>query len=116
MKIIKTKWFPFGNYKAINLFGVIFCKMDLNDTDLNHEAIHTAQMKEMLYIFFYIWYAIEYIIIYMTNKGKSQHEHYREVSFEEEAHEYESNLAYLNYRKHYSWLKYLGVRSNDRIS
>ena len=52
----------------------------------------------------------------MTNKGKSQHEHYREVSFEEEAHEYESNLAYLNYRKHYSWLKYLGVRSNDRIS
>lgn len=116
MKIIKTKWFPFGNYKAINLFGIVFYKMDLTDTELNHEAIHTAQMKEMLYIFFYIWYAIEYIIIYRTNKNKSQHEHYREVSFEEEAHEYESNLAYLRYRKHFSWIKYLGVHSNDRIS
>ena len=63
MKIVKTKWFPFGGYKAINLFGILFTKSDLSETEINHEAIHTAQMKEMLYIFFYIWYAIEYIII-----------------------------------------------------
>ena len=42
MKIIKTKWFPFRGYKAINLFGILFTKGDLSDTEINHEAIHTA--------------------------------------------------------------------------
>ena len=88
MKIVKTKWFPFGGYKAINLFGILFTKSDLSETEINHEAIHTAQMKE-------------------------QHDHYHEVSFEEEANYYESNLAYLRWRKHYEWFKYIGLHSNE---
>lgn len=113
MKIIKTKWFPFKGYKAINLFGIIFTKGKLSEIEINHEAIHTAQMKEMLYIFFYLWYAIEYIIICFANLSKSQHDHYREVSFEEEANYYENNLAYLRWRKHYEWFKYIGLHSNE---
>ena len=42
MKIIKTKWFPFGSYKALNFFGILFTKGDLNKTQINHESIHTA--------------------------------------------------------------------------
>lgn len=113
MKIVKTKWFPFREYKAINLFGILFTKSDLSETEINHEAIHTAQMKEMLYIFFYLWYGIEYLIIWVANLFKSQHDHYHEVSFEEEAYYYDTNLAYLNQRKHYTWFKYIGLHSNE---
>ena len=41
MLIIKNKWFPFGGYKAINLFGIIFTKSDLDSETINHEKIHT---------------------------------------------------------------------------
>lgn len=63
----------------------------------------------MLYIFFYLWYAVEYVIIWFANLSKSYHE----VSFEEEANYYESNLAYLRWRKHYEWFKYIGLHSNE---
>lgn len=113
MKIIKNKWFPFGNYKAINLFGVVFTKENLTDVEINHEQIHTVQMKEMLYIFFYIWYLIEYIIILFNNPYKDQNKQYHEISFEEEAHNYQNNLAYLRQRKHFAWIKYLRTDSNE---
>lgn len=106
MKIVKTEWFPFGRYKAINLFGILFTKSDLSETDINHEKIHTAQMKEMLYIFFYLWYAIEYIIIWFKHNGWNQHKRYRQVRFEQEAYDYQNNQAYLIFRKHYVWTKY----------
>ena len=71
MKIIHNNWFPFGRYKAINLFGILFSKEVLTEEELNHETIHTAQMKEMLYIFFYLWYVIEYIVIWFKHSSWS---------------------------------------------
>lgn len=112
MKIIYNKYIPFGNYKAINLFGLIFAKSKLDDESINHEKIHTAQMKEMLYIFFYLWYTIEYLIIFICRFKDSQHNKYRDISLEEEAHNNDKNLDYLNTRKHYTWWKYIKVRSN----
>lgn len=64
MIIIRTRHFPFGSYTTINLFGILFTKnKKLSKHTINHERIHTKQMKEMLYIFFYLWYGLEYIII-----------------------------------------------------
>lgn len=40
--IIKNNIIPFKGYKAINLFGIIFTRKDLNEIDINHEKIHTA--------------------------------------------------------------------------
>ena len=37
MRVIKTKHFPFGGYKAINLFGIVFTKGELSNRELNHE-------------------------------------------------------------------------------
>lgn len=52
MKIIHTKHFPFGRYSTINLFGVLFTKRDnLSKTTINHESIHTEQIKEMFYTY-----------------------------------------------------------------
>lgn len=102
MKIIKNKIIPFPGYKAINLFGFVFTKGDLTDIEKNHEAIHTAQMKEMLYLPFYVWYLGEYIVR-LFGKGNA----YRNISFEREAYNNQQNLDYLKSRKHFSWFNYL---------
>ena len=104
MKIIENKIIPFPGYKAINLFGILFVRegAKISEQDLNHESIHTVQMKEMLYIFFYIWYIVEWVIR-LFKKGNA----YRNISFEQEAYNNEDNLEYLNNRKYYEWFKYL---------
>ena len=64
MKVIYNKIIPFKQFKCINLFGLLFVRKGcfMSEKDFNHEAIHTAQMKEMLYVFFYIWYFVEWLI------------------------------------------------------
>lgn len=110
-KVIVNKLIPFGAYTTINLFGILFTKYKiLNKYTINHEAIHTAQMKEMGYIFFYLWYGIEYLLIRLFHK--KQGDAYHDVSFEEEAHNNDENLNYLDNRKHFSSFKYVKVKSN----
>ena len=41
-----------------------------------------------------------------------QHDAYKDVSFEEEAHINDDNLNYISKRKHYTWTKYLGINSS----
>ena len=112
MILVKNKWFPFGNYKAINICGIVFYKGDnLSDKTINHEKIHTKQMIELLFIFFYLWYGIEYLIIRLFHK--KQNDVYHDVSFEEEAHNNDDNLNYIDTRKHYAWFKYIKIKSNN---
>ena len=107
MKIIKTNNFPFGRYTTINICGIIFTKRDkLNNTTITHEAIHSKQIFELLIIFFYLWYVIEFIIRYISN-GLKWHEAYRAICFEKEAYVNQDNLMYINKRKRYSFLNYL---------
>ena len=58
--LVHNDLIPFKGFKAINLFGILFARngSTISDVDLTHESIHTKQMKEMLYIPFYIWYTI----------------------------------------------------------
>lgn len=103
--IIHNNILPFGKFKAINLFGVILYKGDYPKKDqLNHENIHTAQMKEMLYIFFYLWYGIEWLIRLFKY---SPLEAYKHIGFEKEANKYRYRMTYLKERKHYKWLKFI---------
>lgn len=135
MKIIKNNWFPFGNYKAFNFLGILLTKSDLSDKDINHEKIHCAQMVDCFYVFFilmlliisvfnisfwwiflsifgfYIWYGIEYFIIRVFKIIDKQNMVYHEVSLEEEAYNYDDNLAYLSFRPHFAWVKYLNIDS-----
>ena len=85
MKIIYNKVLPIKGYKIINLFGVLFVRVNPDGTrpsileeDINHEAIHTAQMKELLYVTFYIWYFIEWLVRLVLNLKSA----YRSISFE----------------------------------
>lgn len=112
--IIPNKVLPFGRYTTINLFGVLFTKVKnglLTNRTVNHELIHTAQMRELGYIGYYLWYGIEYLIIRLFHK--KQGNAYHDVSFEEEAYANEKDMTYLQNRKHYAWFKYLKIKSND---
>lgn len=111
MKIKYSKLIPFKGFYAINLFGTYFIRNEYKDkkvpkSTLNHEAIHTAQMKEMGYIFFYIWYFIEWLIRILINGRYA----YYYLPFEREAIDNENKYKYLNTRKPYSWLKYYGKK------
>ena len=104
MRVIRNKIIPFPEYKAINLFGVLFVRGDANvdEKTIRHESIHTAQMQEMLYIFFYLWYVVEWVVrLFM--KGNA----YRRISFEREAYENEGDLDYLSDRTWFAWIEYL---------
>lgn len=107
MKIIYNNIIPFKGFKAINLFSVLFVRKDMNmtDTDIRHESIHTAQQREMLFVFFYLWYVIEWLIRLCLYRHA--HKAYRNISFEREAYDMQRDLLYLDDRKHYAWVKYL---------
>jgi hypothetical protein len=68
-------------------------KMIIGAETLNEERIHTAQMREWLYIGFYIAYLMEWIVTGFR---------YESISFEREAKENAHNLNYLNSRKRYA--------------
>ena len=103
MKIIINKILPPKGFLAINLFGILFSRDKLNVYDINHEEIHTAQMKELFYIGFYLWYVIEYLIrlIMYWNTNWA----YRNISFEKEAYRHMYDLHYLDKRKHFAQLR-----------
>nr|DAL76362.1 MAG TPA: hypothetical protein [Caudoviricetes sp.] len=99
-----NKIIPFKGYKCINLFGVLFVRKGctMRERDYNHEAIHTKQMKELLYVPFYILYILEWLYR-LTQKGNA----YKNVSFEKEAYDNENDMDYLNKREYFSWIKYI---------
>jgi hypothetical protein len=112
MIIVKNKIIPFGSYTTINLFGILFTKSDyLSSITINHERIHTKQMLELLIVGYYLWYIIEYIIVRFCHK--KQNDAYHDISFEEEAHNNDNNLHYLDNRKHFAWWKYVRLRSAE---
>ncbi|MFT4168201.1 MAG: hypothetical protein QM653_03670 [Dysgonomonas sp.] len=111
MKVIYNKYLPIKGYVAINLFGLVFARKEfklLSKVTENHERIHTAQMRELLFIFFYLWYGIEWIVRLIQYRDSK--EAYLNISFEREAYKNQSNMSYLKVRKHYQNLKYLSIK------
>lgn len=134
-----AKVFLFPSYKAITLVYNSFFKHKVEECkpdDINHERIHQVQQIEcsivglvlgiilwlsfgisfwwvvaLTFGFYYLWYAIEYLIIMFFAKWNKQSERYHDVSFEEEAHNNDHDLEYIRTRKHYSWVKYVKLRS-----
>ena len=80
-------------------------KATLTPVDENHEEIHSKQQSELLIIFFWLWYGVEYLIRliqYRENKAA-----YRNISFEREAYINQSNLDYIKTRTFWAHLNYL---------
>ena len=98
MKVIYNSLIPWSGFYAINLFGVLFVrdkfKKPISRATLNHERIHTSQMKELLYLGFYLIYFFEWIFrLFLPGDA------YKNISFEKEAYKNERNPDYLKTRK-----------------
>ena len=112
MKIIYNKIISFGkDFYAINLFGVLFAKGPCDAVALNHEQIHTAQIREMVYVFFYVVHLLEWLFRIVQYRGYV--DGYFNISFEREAYANQYNLTYLQKRKHFSFKRY--YRKQDSI-
>lgn len=102
---------PFKGFLAMTIFPFIFIRKDLknryNQITDNHESIHAFQQLELLGIFFYILYGLEFIIKLII--AGDFNIAYRSVSFEREAYYNEYKLNYLKNRKWYSWIKYIWI-------
>ena len=105
MIIIRSRYMPpVKRYHAINLLGVMFVHPDVEvrPSLVNHERIHTAQMRELLYLPFYLLYLLEWLIRLLM-RGNA----YRNISFEREAYEHMHDPNYLLTRRRFAWWKYL---------
>ncbi len=102
MKIVYSRLIPFKGFKCVNLFGVLFVRKDrtISARDMNHESIHTAQMKELGYLAFYLFYVTEWLwfLVCLCNPMKA----YYRISFEREAYAHEGDAGYLDKRKMYN--------------
>jgi len=96
------------NRKGMALFPFILIKhrSDLTNTILlNHERIHIRQQLELLVIPFYLIYGINYL--YNLIQQSSHEAAYRNIIFEKEAYDHESDADYLKKRKLFGFLNYL---------
>jgi len=109
MKIVRTNLLPFRGFSAINLLGVLFVHhgVYLSDELINHERIHSRQQCEMLFVFFFLAYFIEWLMR-LPMRGNA----YRNISFEREAYSNQRDMDYLKHRRPYSWIRY--VKSPQR--
>ena len=132
--VIRNHLLPFGPFLAINLFGLIFVRRGrpFVASDLNHEQIHTRQMRELLYLPFYLIYIIEWLVRLAqtfcsqepapgnrqdpspgNRQGTAPRKQsrllraYHRISFEREAYACQHDPDYLRHRPPYAWRHYL---------
>ena len=129
MKIIRNKFIPFKGFGAMNILGLLFVReeVELNDTIINHEAIHTAQQYELLTAsallalvvsnFYASWwyllitiampialYVLAWLIELVLPPYNSA---YKDSAFEREAYANQHDALYLAKRPLYAVFKYI---------
>jgi len=106
--IFISKYLIPKGFVGITLYPFIFLKTkELKDNVVlvNHEKIHLKQQLELLIVFFYLFYIIEWMFKFLKYKNSKQA--YYNLSFEREAYLNEKNLNYIKERKIAAFLKYL---------
>ena len=95
-------------FVGITLFPFIFLKtkeLKENKILINHEKIHLKQQSELLIVFFFILYGLEFLIKFI--KYKNTYLAYINLSFEREAYQNETDFNYIKNRNRWSFFKYL---------
>lgn len=102
-----TKIFSFGKADAITIYPFIFLKKRMfkeNKQLINHERIHIRQAAELLIIFFYMSYLLEFLFRYV--QYRDFHTAYLNISYEREAYANAANFDYLSQRKFWAFGQY----------
>lgn len=107
--IIYNSIIPFKGFKACSIFPFIFIRKEykgkVEPTLLEHERTHFEQQKEMLFVFFYLWYAVEWLIRFV--KYRDARLAYKRISLEQECYWATQMESYHKWRKHYAWIEFL---------
>ena len=107
MFIVKLRFLIPKGFAALTIFPFIFVKTDEiknNKVIINHEKIHIRQQIELLFVLFFLWYFIEFILLYM--RYRDRYKAYRNIVFEKEAYCNEKGFVYLDKRTTFSFLTY----------
>jgi len=108
MIVLVNKFLLAKGFNGVSLWPFVILKNKSLKNDivfLNHEKIHLKQQAEMLVVFFYLWYGIEFLIRFF--RYKNSYLAYRNISFEKEAYSNECNLNYIKDRRFWEFLKYI---------
>lgn len=109
MKKIYNNIIPFKGFTAMTLWPFIFIRKDetgkFSVQVERHENIHGEQQKEMLLVFFFLWYCIEWIVRFCIYRNRITA--YKNISFEREAYGNQHDAAYTDNRKPFAWIKYI---------
>ncbi|WP_431244304.1 hypothetical protein ACQ9BO_08125 [Flavobacterium sp. P21] len=111
MFLIVAKYLIPKGYRGMAVFPFVLVKYDFdkaNDVFVNHEKIHLRQQVEMLVLPFFIWYFSEFLIRLIQYKNKDLA--YRNIGFEREAYQNETNINYLKNRSFFQFLNYLKLK------
>jgi hypothetical protein len=104
-----SQWILGHQYSAMCIWPFLFIKADSEilqrPETLNHERIHARQQLEMLWLFFFLWYGIEFVLRWF--KLHNRHKAYLALSHEKEAFKNDKDPGYLSKRKVLAWVKYL---------
>lgn len=106
--IFISKYLIPKNFVGIALYPFIFLKNEALKRDtciVNHERIHLKQQQELLVVFFYLFYVIEWFFKWV--KYNDRKIAYRNISFEREAYNNESDFRYLKNRKRWAFIAYM---------
>ena len=112
MLLIRNKislWILGQKYSAMCIWPLLFIKPVSEGSQrpetINHERIHARQQLEMLWLFFFLWYGMEYVVRLLQHK--SRHTAYLALSHEKEAFANDGDIDYLHKRKAFAWVRYL---------
>jgi len=132
-KVIYNDLIPFKGFQAITILPFIFARNSakwLKDYEENHEDIHLRQQLEVLIaalaidfilvmifdlslwwllaslLVYYILYGIEWLVRLAVYRDV--HMAYRNISTEQEAYIHQRDIDYLNTRRVFSWVKFIG--------
>lgn len=108
MFLIVSKYLIPKGFRGLTLFPFVILRDFLdkeNKVLLNHEKIHIRQQLELLILPFFLLYFLEYFIRLLQFKDRNKA--YRNISFEREAYQNESNLDYLQTRSFWNFRKYI---------
>lgn len=108
MILIVNRFLLRKGFNGITLWPFVVLRKKELKTDarfLHHERIHLRQQAELLVLFFYVWYGVEFLVRWFQYKNR--HLAYRNISFEREAYANEKDLAYIKKRPFWSFLSFL---------
>ena len=96
MILLVSRFLLLNRFNGMALWPFIILKdkkLKKDTVFLNHEGIHLKQQAELLLVFFYLWYGLEYLFRIIKYKNRSAA--YRNMSFEREAYANEKAPDYL---------------------